>query len=50
MSALSEKRLVMSGIATPSEKIERPSISVPPLARNQFQYSGRPMDALSIGI
>src|SRR5262249_50761482 len=37
------------GIATPSEKMERPSISVPPLARNQLRYSWRPMDALSSG-
>jgi len=38
MSGLSAKRLVTSGIAMPSEKTERPSISVPPLVNNQSQY------------
>jgi len=47
MSGLSAKRLVTSGMAMPSEKTERPSISVPPLANSQSQYSRRPMDALS---
>ena len=35
ISGLSAKWLVISGIATPSEKIEKPSSSVPPLASSQ---------------
>ena len=42
MSGLSAKRLVISGIATPSEKMEKPSSSVPPLASSQMRVLPAP--------
>jgi len=44
---LRSKCRVTSGIATPSEKMEKPSSSVPPLARNHSQYCRRPIGAPS---
>ncbi len=47
MSGLRANWRVISGIATPSEKIEKPSSKVPPLASSQIQYCRRPIGALS---